>query len=67
MATNTEDTSAPNTSAPSAVASEAAGNNITAAKFKNLIDTIDTYMEHSHTFSDDYRDNCQCQCGRGSI
>jgi hypothetical protein len=67
MATNTEDTSAPDTSAPGSVGSEATGNTITAAKFKQLIDTIDTYMQHSHTFSDDYRSNCQCQCGRGSI
>jgi hypothetical protein len=44
-----------------------AGTQITAAKFRSLIDTIDAFMQHSHTFSDEYRDNCQCQCGRGSI
>lgn len=40
---------------------------ITAAKFRSLIDTLDAYLQHSHTFSDEYRSNCQCQCGRGSI
>jgi hypothetical protein len=45
----------------------AAGTQITAAKFRTLIDTIDAYMQHSHTFADEYRSNCQCQCGRGSI
>ena len=44
-----------------------AGTTITAAKFRSLIDSIDAYMQHSHTFSDEYRSNCQCQCGRGSI
>lgn len=44
-----------------------AGTVITAAKFRSLIDSIDAYMQHSHTFSDEYRSNCQCQCGRGSI
>lgn len=62
-----EDLSAPDTSAPDAQGDVAADSKITAAKFKSLIDMIDTYMEHSHTFSDDYNNNCQCQCGRGSI
>jgi len=44
-----------------------AGTQITAAKFRSLIDTIDVYLQHRHTFADEYRSNCQCQCGRGSI
>jgi hypothetical protein len=43
------------------------GTAITAAKFRSLIDVLDVYLQHSHTFSDEYRSNCQCQCGRGSI
>jgi len=62
-----ENLSGPNKTAPTAQANVAADSKITAAKFKSLIDMIDTYMDHSHTFSDDYNNNCQCQCGRGSI
>lgn len=62
-----ENLSGPSETAPAAQGNVAADGKITAAKFKSLIDMIDTYMEHSHTFSDDYNNNCQCQCGRGSI
>lgn len=62
-----ENLSPPNTPAPPANTPVTAGTQITAAKFRSLIDSIDTYLQHSHTFSDEYRSNCQCQCGRGSI
>jgi hypothetical protein len=63
-----EDLSAPNgITAPAAEGAAAQNTTITAAKFKSLIDMLDTYMQHSHTFTDDYFSNCQCQCGRGSI
>lgn len=62
-----EDLSAPSAAAPAAEAAVTAGEKITAAKFRSLIDMLDVYMEHSHTFNDDYASNCECQCGRGSI
>lgn len=42
-------------------------NTITASKFRELVDLIDTYIDHQHHYDDDYTSNCQCQCGRGSI
>ena len=62
-----ENLSAASGTAPGAQGNVAQDSKITAAKFKSLIDMIDSYMEHSHTFSDEYNNNCQCQCGRGSI
>ena len=62
-----ENLSGPSATAPTAEGDVAQDAKITAAKFRSLIDMIDTYMQHSHTFSDDYNNNCQCQCGRGSI
>jgi hypothetical protein len=63
-----ENLSGPSTSpAPAANTTVTQGSQITAAKFRSLIDTLDAYLQHSHTFSDEYRSNCQCQCGRGSI
>lgn len=64
----TEDLSGPSAAAPAAETQLTANTTqITAAKFKSLIDMLDTYMQHSHTFTDDYYSNCECQCGRGSI
>jgi hypothetical protein len=62
-----DNTSAPDTAAPADPGQAAQNTQITAAKFRSLIDMLDTYMQHSHTFTDDYSSNCQCQCGRGSI
>lgn len=67
MAGADEDLSKPDKTAPDAEADVTQGSKITAAKFTALIDMIDDYMGHSHTFSDEYNNNCQCQCGRGSI
>lgn len=62
-----ENLSGPSAAAPAENTAVSAGTQITAAKFRSLIDSIDAYLQHSHTFSDEYRSNCQCQCGRGSI
>jgi hypothetical protein len=62
-----ENLSGPSAAAPAAEGQAAQNTAITAAKFRSLIDMLDTYMQHSHTFSDEYNSNCQCQCGRGSI
>jgi len=62
-----EDLSGPSAAAPAAETQQTQNEKITAAKFRSLIDMLDTYMQHSHTFNDDYFSNCECQCGRGSI
>jgi hypothetical protein len=62
-----DNTSGPSVGAPADPGQAAQNTQITAAKFRSLIDMLDTYMQHSHTFTDDYQSNCQCQCGRGSI
>jgi len=46
---------------------KAAGDVIDAASFRQMVDILDSLVEHQHTFSDDYTSNCQCNCGRGSL
>lgn len=67
MPDNNDNLGAASGTAPGEQGQTAQNTQITAAKFRSLIDMLDTYMQHSHTFSDDYSSNCQCQCGRGSI
>jgi hypothetical protein len=43
------------------------GQTIDAASFRQMVDVLDALIQHSHTFSDDYTSNCQCNCARGSI
>lgn len=62
---NDATTSAP--TAQAAVAPAAKDELITADKFRKMIDMLDAYMAHSHSVTDNYYDNCQCQCGRGSL
>jgi hypothetical protein len=62
-----ENLTGPSVTAPAATTAAAEDTQITAAKFRSLVDAIDAYLQHSHTFNDEYRSNCECQCGRGSI
>ena len=43
------------------------GSTIDAASFREMVNTLDALIQHSHTFTDDYTSNCQCNCQRGSI
>jgi len=40
---------------------------ITAAHFTQMLDIVDSMVDHGHTFTDDYSTNCECQCQRGSL
>jgi hypothetical protein len=44
-----------------------AGQTINAATFRQMVDILDSLIQHTHTFTDDYTSNCQCNCSRGSI
>ncbi len=55
------------TSPTDAVPTKAAGDIIDAASFRQMVDILDGLIQHSHTFTDDYTSNCQCNCNRGSI
>lgn len=55
------------TSPTAAVGAKAAGDVIDAESFRQMVDILDGLIQHSHTFTDDYTANCQCNCNRGSI
>lgn len=61
------DTTSTVTSGAPAVPTKAAGEVIDAASFRQMVDILDSLVNHQHTFSDDYTANCQCNCNRGSI
>jgi hypothetical protein len=50
-----------------AAPTKSTGNPITADTFNQMINILDALAAHSHTFTDDYTDNCQCNCSRGSL
>lgn len=50
-----------------ATAVKTTGSVIDAASFRAMVNTLDALIQHSHTFTDDYTSNCQCNCQRGSI
>jgi hypothetical protein len=50
-----------------AIATKTVGSTIDAASFRAMVNTLDALIQHSHTFTDDYTSNCQCNCQRGSI
>ena len=64
MATDTTDAKTVTATDP---ASKTAGETITADTFRQMIDILDALVDHSHTFTDDWTSNCQCNCGRGSL
>jgi len=53
--------------AGTAVDTKAAGETIDAATFRQMVDTLDAMIQHTHTFTDNYTSNCQCNCSRGSL
>ena len=55
------------TTTPSAPLSKGAGEGIGAYEFRKMIEVLDQLRGHTHTFTDDYTSNCQCNCGRGSL
>jgi hypothetical protein len=61
------DTTGTTTSSVAVTTAKSTGDVIDAASFRQMVDLLDTLVEHQHTFSDDYTANCQCNCGRGSI
>lgn len=60
------DTNNHNTSEPS-VPNKADGDLITAESFRDMVDVLDSLIEHNHTFTDNYTTNCQCQCNSGTL
>lgn len=53
------------------IANVAAGQEVTAATFINMIDVLNELVAHTHVFFDDYSTacncNCNCACSRGII
>lgn len=65
--TNTATTTNNFTANTTAVTAKTAGAVIDAASFRHMVSVLDGMIQHSHTFTDDYTTNCQCNCNRGSI
>tara|TARA_B110000503_G_scaffold23075_1_gene35905 strand:- start:3812 stop:4006 length:195 start_codon:yes stop_codon:yes gene_type:complete len=61
------DTTSTKTTPTAAVVGKASGNTIDAASFRQMVDILDNLRDHTHTFTDDYTSNCQCNCSRGSL
>ena len=53
------------------VSAKAAGENITADTYRQMLDVLEALASHNHIFYDDYNTVCECQCacacGRGTI
>ena len=43
------------------------GDKITADNLRNMISLVESLIDHSHTWTDTYGENCQCACGRGTL
>lgn len=43
------------------------GDIITAESFREMIDVLDSLIEHNHTFTDTYTTNCQCSSSGGTM
>jgi len=46
---------------------KAVGDLIDAASFRKMVTILDQLRDHTHTYTDDYSTNCQCNCSRGSL
>ena len=44
------------------VAAKAAGDNITADTYRQMLDVLEALASHNHIFYDDYNTVCECQC-----
>jgi hypothetical protein len=69
-----ENTSSWNSSAgptDTTVAAKAAGENITADTYRQMLDVLEALASHNHIFYDDYNTVCECQCqcacSRGTV
>lgn len=60
------DNTSTKTTTTGAVGSKSPGNTITADTFRQMVAILDNLRDHTHTFTDDYTTNCQCNCTRGS-
>ena len=61
------DTTSTKTTPTAAVGAKAVGSTIDAASFRQMVDILDNLRDHTHTLTDDYTSNCQCNCSRGSL
>ena len=55
------------TTSQTAPANESAGNTIDADSYRQMVSILDQLRSHTHTFTDNYTTNCQCNCSRGSL
>jgi hypothetical protein len=44
------------------VPAKAAGDNITADTYRQMLDILESLASHNHIFYDDYNTVCECQC-----
>jgi hypothetical protein len=53
------------------VPAKAAGDNITADTYRQMLDVLEALASHNHIFYDDYNTVCECQCqcacSRGTV
>lgn len=61
------DTTSTKTTPTAAVVGKVSSDTIDAASFRQMVDILDNLRDHTHTFTDDYTSNCQCNCSRGSL
>jgi len=64
MATETKNTD-PFNGVATDVDSKATGEEISADSFQQMVDILDSLLEHQHNFTDTYISNCECECGGG--
>jgi hypothetical protein len=51
----------------SAVGNKAVGDVIDAGAFREMVDILDSLLDHQHNFTDNYVSNCECQCSSGTL
>jgi|TARA_R110000796_G_scaffold108474_2_gene219501 hypothetical protein len=55
------------TTSQTAPGNKSSGNTIDADSYRQMVTILDQLRQHTHTFTDDYTTNCQCNCSRGSL
>ena len=50
-----------------AVGDKLAGQVIDAESFRDMVNILDSLLDHQHNFSDNYVSNCECQCSNSTI
>ena len=61
------DTTSTKTVAKALPGAKTAGDVIDAQSFRDIITILDQLRSHTHTYTDNYSTNCQCNCARGSL